>query len=152
MRIKDFYKRYINIRYGFDPFRREFQELLHLERPYWKNFKEELNDCFFTLQCAIHERTGLDWEMIWSSPSIAKVEDRLVWFNKFSMEKFGIPFDIKYWKRGSNYKRPEKVQWIFEQMKKDLGGELCKTCDGDGYIDNKLGSFDCPDCKGKRYV
>ena len=118
MRIKEFYDRYID-----DPgFRWSsvYGELKELIAPdSFSNFLEELNDVSFTLQIKLFVLTKINFPMIWPGPSIAKMEDRLIFWKSY-FESHGLEFKPYYWRNGSNYKKQHKLDRGIELAKKVL--------------------------------
>lgn len=116
MKISEFVKKYISEdykkKYKFSSVYGEVKEVF--EARSLTNLKEELNDVCFTLQSwlflkLVHNNIKADWTMIWFSPSIIKMQDRLEWWTKYFDER-GLTFKLHYWKGGSNYKKPHKIQ------------------------------------------
>lgn len=103
--IKDFVQKYI-ADLTLDQVKSEIIELLEVKT--LDNFLEESNDICFVFQSWLHLKTQVNWPMIWHKRSVAKMQDRLVWWEKH-FQKLNLDFHPKYWKNGSNYNKPEKV-------------------------------------------
>jgi hypothetical protein len=122
MQIKDFFNRYIqHDNYSFLSCYYELKELLSATS--YDNFWEELNDVCFTFQVALYANTKLNFPMFWSKPSIAKMEDRLIYWTDY-FNKAGLTFKPIYWRHGSNYKKAYKldrgIQLAIEDYNKEI--------------------------------
>lgn len=96
----------------------EWEELK--EARSWKDITEEVGDVLYFGYCYLQGTKGINLPMVGAGGSIKKFKKRIVMWEMIFAEH-GLPFNLKYLKHGSNYKKQEKIELALNMARADCG-------------------------------